>query len=81
MHAEYLNTKYARRLKLNHQANKTTHDDDNTSKHNTKYKQNVARNKTFTKYKDLATPVVMMKRQEQDLSQEECCSRYLTIDK
>ena len=45
-----------------------------------KYKQNVARNKTSTKYKDLATPV-MMKRQEQDLSQEECRSRYLTIDK
>jgi len=80
MHAECINTKYARRVKLNHQANKTTHDDDNTSKHNTKYKQNVARNKTSIKYKDLATPV-MMKRQEQDLSQEECRSRYLTIDK
>ena len=57
-----------------------THDDDNTSKHNTKYKQDIARNKTSTKYKDLSTPI-MMKRHEQDLSQKDCRSRYLTIDK
>ena len=36
--------------------------------------------KKSTKYKDLATPA-MLKRHEQDLSQEECRSRYLTIDK
>ena len=45
-----------------------------------KYKQDIARNKTSTKYKDLETPVIM-KRHEQDLSQKDCRSRYLTIDK